>query len=88
MGNPFRIHLPLSTIAPGTMQPFPPSESSLNLWRGDRLAGLWGVLVLVLDYLHVCRGTTCKRGSRFLSRAAAPEAHPYAPKELAIKVEL
>ena len=26
MGNPFRIHLPLSTIAPGTMQPFPPSE--------------------------------------------------------------
>ena len=25
MGNPFRIHLPLSTIASGTMQPFPPS---------------------------------------------------------------
>jgi hypothetical protein len=26
MGNPFRIHLSLSTIASGTMQPFPPSE--------------------------------------------------------------
>jgi hypothetical protein len=25
MGNPFRVHLPLSTIASGTMQPFPPS---------------------------------------------------------------
>jgi hypothetical protein len=30
MGNPFRVHLPLSTIASGTMQPFPPLPQSFS----------------------------------------------------------
>jgi len=55
MGNPFRIHLPLSTIASGTVQPFPPS-----VWKGGACGSL-GVARLDTIFASALRIREAKR---------------------------